>query len=141
MVGLCDSFLLAQPQQSIPHLWIIITSPCPTTNEVIMVNVTDQLGHSDNTTVLAIGEHPFITKASVINNGDSQTPTAANLNKAITMGLASPHRQCSQALLAKIQNGLLASPHTKPKIKAAFQRAQTEGRDKPPGQKPAPPIP
>ena len=66
MAGLGDSFMLPKPGQDTEHLWVLITRPNPQTHTTIMVNVTTQRPHSDTTTILNAGEHPFVQKPSVI---------------------------------------------------------------------------
>lgn len=136
MVGLGDTFLLAKPGQTTAHLWIVLTSP-DKSGKVLIVNITGQQAHSDTTTVLKVGDHPFITKTSVVFYADTREGDAAAMRQALSKGLATPQSQCSAALLAKVQTGLLASPHTTPKIKTAFQQAQKDRRDKPPPPKAA----
>ena len=66
MAWLGDSFMLPKPGQDTEHLWVLITRPHPQTRVAIMVNVTTQRPHSDTTTILPAGEHPFVQKPSVI---------------------------------------------------------------------------
>ncbi len=66
MANLGDSWMLPKPGQETEHLWVLITRPDPTTREAIMVNVTTQRPHSDTTTVLNRGDHPFIQRPSVV---------------------------------------------------------------------------
>ena len=123
-----DSFLLRKPNYDFDHLWIVLTAPHPQNSEIIIVNVTGQQGHSDTTTILIVGEHPFVKKPSVIHYADARKTDSKLIDQALARGLASSHRQCSKAFLTKIQSGLLASPHTTPMIRAAFLSAQRDGR-------------
>jgi hypothetical protein len=106
---------------------------------VVMANVTSEYGHSDTTTKVGPGDHPFLNRPSVVFYADAREAEIALIDQAIRKGIATTHRACDEALLARVQEGLLASPHTKPKVKDAFEKARKEGRDKPqrPGPKPA----
>jgi hypothetical protein len=66
MANLGDSFMLRKPQCNEEHLWVLITRPDPGTRNAIMVNITTQRSHSDTTTTLNIGDHPFIKRPSVV---------------------------------------------------------------------------
>jgi hypothetical protein len=66
MANLGDSWMLPKPGQETEHLWVLITRPDPASREAIMINVTTQRPHSDTTTVLNRGEHPFIQRPSVV---------------------------------------------------------------------------
>ena len=65
--------MLPKPGRENEHLWVLITNPDPRTQEAIMVNVTTQRPHSDTTTILNVGDHPFIQKPSVIFYADTRT--------------------------------------------------------------------
>ncbi len=97
-----------------------------------MVNITSKQGHSETTTVLAAGEHPYIKKPSVVFYADARTVTAAQIDDVIAEGYGKPHKSCSVDLIVKIQKGLLESSHVKPRVKEAFMRALEEGRHNPP---------
>ncbi len=65
MAGLGDTIILPKPGAEKEHLWVVVTNPDPNTGEVIMVNLTTQRPHSDTTTVLLPGEHPFLDRPTV----------------------------------------------------------------------------
>lgn len=72
MAGLGDSFMLPKPGHETEHLWVLNTKPDPATHEAIMVSVTTQRPHSDTTTILHVGDHPFVRKPSVIHYADAR---------------------------------------------------------------------
>jgi len=127
MAGLGDTIILRKPGAEKEHLWVVITKPDPKTGEVIMVNLTTQRPHSDTTTVLSSGDHPFIDRPTVAFYHDARTAKAALLDAHVSQELDRKHALASPALLQKLQNGLLASSFTPPKIKAAFAAAKTSG--------------
>lgn len=120
MAGVGDSFMLPKPGQETEHLWVLITNPDPGRREAIMVNVTTQRPHSDTTTILKVGDHPFIQKPSVIFYADTRMVNTGLLDAAVTRGACQPHAQFQDTVLRRIQSGVIASPLTPKKIKIAF---------------------
>jgi hypothetical protein len=83
MADLGDSFMLPKPGQAVEHLWVLITKPHPVTHEAIMANLTTQRPHSDKTTILQVGDHPFVQKPSVIFYADSRLLEVRLLDSAL----------------------------------------------------------
>ncbi len=83
MAELGDSLMLPKPGHTTEHLWVLITRPHPETFETIMVNVTTQRPHSDTTTILNAGDHPFVQKPSVIFYADARIADTRLLDKAL----------------------------------------------------------
>ena len=123
MAGLGDSFMLPKPGQDTEHLWVLITRPHPQTHAAIMVNVTTQRPHSDTTTILNAGEHPFVQKPSVIFYADARMVDARLLDQSIASGTFRTHATFQAAVLKKIQDGVMKSPFTPRKIKDAYTAA------------------
>jgi hypothetical protein len=99
---------------------VLITNPDPVTHEAIMVNVTTQRPHSDTTTILNVGDHPFVQRASVIFYADARMVDIRLLDAAVQCGAYQAHAAFQPAVIQRIQAGLLASGLTPKKIKAAF---------------------
>ena len=127
MAGLGDSFMLPKPGQETEHLWVLITNPDPATHEAIMVNVTTQRPHSETTTILNVGDHPFIQKPSVIFFADARMVDTRLLDAAVRRGAYNAHAAFQARVLLKIQAGLLASTFTPKKIKIAYARYDAVG--------------
>jgi hypothetical protein len=92
-----------------------------------MVNVTTQRPHSDTTTVLNRGDHPFIQRPSVVLYADARTVDARLLDQAVTSGAFRAHTVFSGPILGRIQAGLQTSPFTPKKIKESFAKAVIAG--------------
>jgi hypothetical protein len=120
MAELGDSFMLPKPGHDTEHLWVLITNPDPESYEAIMVNITTQRPHSDKTTVLDSGEHPFIKQPSVVFYSDARTVDTRLLDAAVQRGAYRGHAAFDAAVLGKIQAGLAVSPFTPRKIKSAY---------------------
>ena len=120
MAGLGDSFMLPKPGRETEHLWVLITNPDPVTHEAIMVNVTTQRPHSDTTTILNAGDHPFVQKPSVIFYADARIADARLLDAAVRRGACRTNTAFQPAVMRRIQDGIVASPLTPKKIKIAY---------------------
>lgn len=127
MAGLGDSFMLPRPGQETEHLWVLITRPDPQTNEAIMVNVTTLRPHSETTTILNPGDHPFVQKPSVIFYADARKVDVRLLDAAVSSGSFRANAAFQDAVLKRIQDGLLKSALTPKKIKDAYSAAVAAG--------------
>lgn len=129
MANLGDSWRLPKPGHETAHLWVLITRPNPVRREAIMVNVTTQRPHSDTTTVLNRGDHPFILYPTAIRcllRRCSHSGTRP-LDQAVASGAYRADTPFSGPILGKIQAGLQTSPFTPKKIKESFARAVIDG--------------
>jgi hypothetical protein len=127
MPGLGDTFMLPKPGVEKEHLWALVTAPDSATDEAIMVNLATQRSHSDTTTVLQPGEHPFVDRPTVAFFADARLVKVSLLDASVQQGIARAHTALSEEVLTRIQNGLLVSPFTPGKIKKAFASAQAKG--------------
>ncbi len=115
--------MLPKPGQDTEHLWVLVTRPNPQTHLAIMVNVTTQRPHSDKTTILNAGDHSFVQKPSVIFYADARIVDARLLDQSVASGAFRAHATFPAAVLKRIQAGLMKSPFTPRKIKAAYAGA------------------
>lgn len=127
MAGLGDTYMLPKPGQETEHLWVLITNPDPETHEAIMVNITTLRPHSDTTTILNVGDHPFIQKPSVIFYADARIVDTGLLDAAVLRGAYRGHATFQAPVIARIQAGVTASPHAARKIKTAYARYAAAG--------------
>jgi len=112
-----DTFLMPAPGgATIPHLWIIVTQPDPQTHECAIVSVTTLRNSKDQTVILRPGDHPFIRHDSTIFYGDAMIVNARKLEAEIAAGLAVVREKCSAPTLKLVQDGVVSSPFTRPKI-------------------------
>ena len=65
-----STFLLPKPGQ-VEHLWIVLTKPNKD-GRAVCVNITSWTFDSDETVILVPGDHPFITKKSVVHYEDAR---------------------------------------------------------------------
>lgn len=114
-----DTFLMPAPGGTVtPHLWIAITEPDPSSQLCAIVSVTTLRNSKDQTVILRIGDHPFIRHDSTISYGDAVIVDARRIENEIGTGLVVRRNPCSAETLKLVQQGVAASPFTRPK----FQR-------------------
>ena len=115
-------------QERIKHLWILVTKPNPLTHSAIWVNVTTAHPGSDRMTVLGNNAHPALRHESVINYRGAKLVDLGKLQGLLAAGLARQSVCCSNALVARIQAGILKSKFTPRKIQNHFKAEKAAGR-------------
>jgi hypothetical protein len=109
-----------------PHLWIVLTEPQAPDFQCVIVNLTRQQPRSDNTVVLRPGDHPYITKDSVIRFGDALIVDARDLDGFLKKQTAKGLDRCSPNLLKRILDGAITSPFSPKKIADFCKRSLSE---------------
>jgi hypothetical protein len=99
-----------------PHLWIVLTEPQAPDFQCVIVNLTRQQPRSDNTVVVRPGDHPYVTKDSVIRYGDALIVDGRDLDGILKKHAAKSLDRCSSDLLKRIQDGAIASSFTPKKV-------------------------
>ena len=85
------------------HLWVVSSLPDDKTGAVVLVNFTEHRDNKDKSCVVDVGDHPYITKKSVVEYRRAWVCTPeeqASLKKSLQM-----HEAVSPELLQRIQNG------------------------------------
>jgi hypothetical protein len=106
----------------------VLTSPDPNTGTAVCVNITDRKNHPDDTVILKPGDHPFITKESVVYYVDAQFLNVVVIDRVLSTNapvsfVFGKKESCSSSLLEKIQKGLITSRHTRQGIKDYCKKA------------------
>jgi len=91
--------------------------------KLVIANVTSQEQGKDQSCVLDPGDHPFITKESVMNYAEAVESKEAQIIEATRRRLFQSDLPVSPEVLAKIQAGALASPQTESRVKNAVKVA------------------
>lgn len=115
-----DTFLLPRKLEWKDHLFIVLLD-ADNDGNTVMVNLTSAKPHSDRTTVLQPGEHPFVTRETVVNYLDAAITKTSKIEQAIAMGLGQKHDPVSPQLLNRLRADLLRSEFTKLKVKKFLQ--------------------
>lgn len=108
--------LFLQPQGG--HLWVVVTEPTGDPPQVLLVNFTTYRRPSDPTLILQPGSHSFIDRPTAVSYGDAKLAGVEVLEQLVNAGAARFHDDCTEPLLASIQQGLLTSPRTPRWLKA-----------------------
>ncbi len=95
-----------------PHLWLVLTDPKGDDNKFVAVMVKTRMSKSDSTTILVVGDHPFITHESCVDYGTADFFFVGNIQRKFSKGNCSLREDMSQSLLKLVRQGLLISPHT-----------------------------
>ena len=89
-----------------PHLRVVISYPEKDSEKVLLVNFTGHEGeYRDDSCILEIGEHPFITKRTSICYKDASFATVGQLNKLLKLRKIEKREPVSSAVLTKILEG------------------------------------
>ena len=127
MLTVGDTVMLPKPGHEKEHLWALITAPDPESGDAIMVNLTTQRPHSDTTTIIQPGEHPFVDRPTVVFYADARMINVKILEEGLRQSLVRQHAALSGELLQRIQKGLFVSRFTPNKIETAFKIAREKG--------------
>jgi hypothetical protein len=121
-----DTFLLPKRSTDREHLWIIVAEIDQSTGKAVCVNITTEQTDCDKTCQLNKGDHSFVKHASVIFYQDAREIELAKVEKALNAGIknfvCTAHDPCSEALLKRVQAGLIASKQTPKGIKEKCKR-------------------
>jgi hypothetical protein len=112
-----DTFLMPAPGgRATPHLWIVITTPDAVTRQCAIVSVTTLRNSKDQTIILRPGDHPFVRHDSTIFYGDGMIVDVRKLDQDLTAGLIVAREKCPEQTLKLVQDGIGASPFTRPRF-------------------------
>lgn len=105
-------------RRSKPHLWIAVTDPAGDPPETVIVNITTRgPSPTDTTVVIEPGDHAYISRPSVVYYKDAQLADAEAFYLSSRQRAHRAFPNCPEDTLRRIQDGLLASPHTPNKVK------------------------
>lgn len=105
-----------------PHLWVVI---CVDGLHAICVNLSTCREHSDTSTILHRGEHPFIKHDSAVVFKKMTTLNAEKILQAASQGVVAFQTKASPQVLDKIRAGASVSRHTPIRYRSMFERAAT----------------
>ena len=88
-----------------PHLWVIISDPAQNRQKLVAVNLTSQRTDKEQTCVIQPGEHPFVTKESVVMYAGATVVSEAMILSAKQAGMLRFPPAVSQGLLQRIRAG------------------------------------
>ena len=111
-----DSFVLKDLEGS--HLHIIVAQEGPRDeNRVMMVYISTAKSHRDTTTIIKIGEHPFVTEESWVRYQNIKVLQRLDLINKISKF----YGKVGNELLQRIQKGILRSEFSTKYIQELFR--------------------
>lgn len=119
MLSCGDTFLTGEGDENNFHLWIIITPPRE--GEVVTVCIVTAHKRSERLVVLNPGDHPFITRESVIAYGWSRIRAVADIEAALATQAAKKREPIAAHILKKAQGCLLESDFTPNGVRHYFR--------------------
>ena len=99
-----------------PHVWILLTDPAE--DQAAIVNVTTLRNHPDQTVILKVGDHPYITHDSIIFYADARIVPVTPIEEGLKMNtpIFRKLESCSTELIKRISEGVFASDFTPNKV-------------------------
>jgi len=98
----------------------VLTDPDEGGN-VVYASFTTRRPMSDETVIIRPGEHPFITRETVVMFKLAKLRPSRNLDMAVNQSLIRLLAAAGPALLLRIQRGALDSPHTPENVRRAVR--------------------
>ncbi|MBX9792337.1 MAG: hypothetical protein K2Y37_25840 [Pirellulales bacterium] len=99
-----DAFLL-EDRDIDPHLWVVISHPQENAQAVVIVNLTSLGPTKDQSCVLNVGDHPWISHATCVHYADAKCVSEETIDQLVAKSLLQPREPAADALLAKILRG------------------------------------
>ena len=121
MTAVCAGSTILIIDRPKPHLWIVLTDPTPHPGHVLVVMVVTQKPHSDTTTVLRAGNHPFIKHDSCVNYSTARTMSVTSIERLLKDGDAQLKSPLAPQLLTVVRQGLITSDFTVNSIREHFR--------------------
>ena len=110
-----DCFWRQFPGDHDPRLWIIVTSPCLGYEpDTVTVSVTGKKSTSDLTCCLRVGDHPGLTKDSVISYYHSALRPSSQIETAVAAKVLLLAERVNKEIILRIQAGMLSADTPKP---------------------------
>lgn len=120
------------PSGPVRHLFFVCSDPTPdpvyvatyNKNAVLVVNISTikEDAEHDNSCVLNVGEHPFITDPSYVVYIRASLLSEDNITDNIADGTFDVHEDCCEETLQKIYDGFEISEDTPGKILKFFRK-------------------
>lgn len=106
------SLYLSETPGARPHLWFVLTDPYGNPPEIMAVMVRTPKRFTDETTILEVGDHPFIVHRSCVHFSSAARFTVASIMKMTVAGHCELRADMSTPLLARVRSGFRSSPFT-----------------------------
>ena len=122
MISLGDTYWARNPNSNNPpHLYFVITDPKRNQGRVLLVNMTERKAGSDGSCILRIGDHPRVTKESVLQYAEAILPDGRRLEEVVNRGLFTPAERAAMPLVRRMLAAALRSPHLRKEYRAMVE--------------------
>jgi hypothetical protein len=121
-----DTFVNNATRDVPPHLWMVLSDPHADRRVVLGNFSSDDGGHAGMPTA-HVGEHPFLTHTSYFRCDKVRVADVSGVESVLTQRFARSNAPLSQALLERLQIGVLASPLVANEAKDILRRQRGEG--------------
>jgi len=106
-----DTFITTDPSTARDaHLWVIVSEPAQDEDRIVILNLTTAAKHHDKTCILAVGDHPFISRESAINYGQGYVLSRATLEAQLNRRRIESRQPVTAAALQRNREGAGVSP-------------------------------
>ena len=103
------------------HVYVVVSDPALDGENVVVVNFTSNKAWQDQSCLLMLGEHPFITEETVLFYAKARIHCNRELDTALASGRLTLHDPVSDAVLAKIRAGARDSDRLPFKMKQILE--------------------
>ncbi len=101
-----DTLIVPQPTEGVDgHLWVIVSDPSQDADRLVIVSFTTYGRYKDQTCAVRPGDHPFVTRDTLVCYSDARIATNAQLELLVTKGLMKRNKPVSAELLERIRQG------------------------------------
>ena len=108
-----DTLLIWEPSFQKAHLWFMLTDEYSEPPRVLAVMLRTRTRFTDDTVLLAPGDHPFIRHESAVHYSTSCEFLVSALSDWMASGTCHRRQRMSGALLARVRKGLVDSVFSK----------------------------
>lgn len=115
-----DTFVIEDDDETDEHLHVILTAPS-LADEVITASISTRKRWSEALVCLQKGEHPWITRESVVAYRFAAIRTCTAIAAAVADGKARPKEKASPELVMKMLAGLVDSDFTPPVVRGYYK--------------------
>tara|TARA_R110002110_G_scaffold265044_2_gene480928 strand:+ start:1170 stop:1571 length:402 start_codon:yes stop_codon:yes gene_type:complete len=108
---------LSIPYNDKPHLFVILNDPCDEGDcLLVMVSSIKANRKHDDTCILNVGDHPYITKPSFLLYRMAERVSSRHISKMVSKKYYEEKENISDVVLERIIEGLFDSDETRGKI-------------------------
>lgn len=121
-----DAFMIEDDDQAKEHLHIVLSKP-NNRGELVTASICTQQSRSEILVCLGVGDHPFISRPSVVPYRHARIRRVGDIESAIKNGTARPRERASRQVVSRMQAGLLDSAFVANEVRAFYRECEGQG--------------